>query len=346
MKRLNEQYLLTRNVIEMLKKISSAEQLKIKNIAKRSDRISFIEYHADDYGLFPAQSRRILDCGKGQGVLNAVSVMANSERLSETMNILAEESLQILVAVHLNFIEGHCVAPMEDVPLLINKEGIFKLPFGKLLVASCSLRKAEWRTQLKREISAQISAMKPYLNDTPLRLDGHMHYHMLPIVFDALMDVIKEEELTVSYIRFPREYPWLYVKRLSKLQGWKPINLLKCAVLNCLVARNQRKYANFVRQLEHRLFLGVCLSGNYSYENTSVVLPDAIALARKLGISIELLAHPGGVYEEEDIKRLTYTGDVAFLTSNNRKAESKMFRHINKIAEEQNELGIGKLEPR
>lgn len=41
-----------------------------------------IEYHADDYGLCPAQSREILDCYT-DGRLNAVSIMPNSPLTTE-----------------------------------------------------------------------------------------------------------------------------------------------------------------------------------------------------------------------------------------------------------------------
>ena len=44
-----------------------------------------IEYHADDYGLFPAQSRHIADCYYN-GALNGISIMPNSPYLKECMD--------------------------------------------------------------------------------------------------------------------------------------------------------------------------------------------------------------------------------------------------------------------
>lgn len=41
---------------------------------------------------------------------------------------------------------------------------------------------------------------------------------------------------------------------------------------------------------------------------------------------MEILAHPGGVYEEADIARLTHPDDVHFLTSDFRNQEATLFK--------------------
>lgn len=62
-----------------------------------------IEYHADDFELFPTQSQRILDCYR-EGCLNGVGVMPNSPCLEHFMNLLQKD---IVLTVHLNLIEGN-----------------------------------------------------------------------------------------------------------------------------------------------------------------------------------------------------------------------------------------------
>lgn len=276
------------------------------------------EFHADDYGLFPAQSRRIFNCWE-HGVLNAVSVMPNSPHLKDCMAFLPPN---VRVAIHLNLMEGRSVRG--DVPLLSDETGRFRVSFGGLLLASYLPGRARCRSQLKKEISAQIHAVLPYLNG-PLRIDGHAHYHMIPVVFDALMDVIEEEGLAVEYIRIPREHVSLYLRRRRELSGVRPINLIKVLVLNCLAHRNLSKYKTFVQTLEQRVFLGVFLSGNMSYHNVSILLEDAKALAQARGAGLEILAHPGGVREGEDIAQLTHPDDISFLTSGLREEEAEMF---------------------
>lgn len=286
-----------------------------------------IEYHADDYGLFPAQSREILDCFQN-GCLNAVSIMPNSPYLAECMAMLRPYRGKIKMAVHLNFMEGHSLCAPEQVDRLVDRQGVFNVSFGRLLLADLLPGRKEYRKQLQKEIRAQIHAVKAYLPpETPLRIDGHAHYHMLPAVFDSLIRVIREEDLDVEYIRFPSEKWKIYAFSWKNLEHIKPINLVKAAVLNLLAARNRRRHKKYLSSLERRLFLGVVLSGRMTKENVSALLPEAGGEAEERR-GIELLAHPGGVYSQEDISQLTHSDDVSFLTSPFRKKEKEMFCSI------------------
>lgn len=284
-----------------------------------------IEFHADDYGLFPTQSHRILDCHRN-GNLNGISVMPNSPHLPECMSDMYGFSDEVAVTVHLNLMEGNSLSDPGKIPLLTDSEGRLHCSFGGLLLHSFLPDRNRYRQQLKTELSAQIAAVRKYFpEEKPVRLDGHAHYHMIPVVFDAIMDVIREENLKVSYIRIPREYPSLYFSCGNRLQDFSPINLVKVAILNLLSLRAEKKYGSFLRNLEQKVFLGVLLSGRMYYENVIHILPGAVALAEKLGKDLEVLAHPGGVFEPEDIAQITSADDRTFLTSDLRNREKSMF---------------------
>ena len=281
-----------------------------------------IEYHADDYGLFPTQSHRILDCHRN-GSLNGISVMPNSPHLGECMSDMYRFSEEVAVTVHLNIIEGKSLT---EAPLLTDKQGNLNCSFGSLLLRSFLPGRDKYRRQLKQELLAHIrSVQKYYPEGTPVRLDGHAHYHMLPVVFDALMDGIREEKLNVSYIRIPREYLRIYLPCLHKLKDFSPINLVKVLILNLLALRARMKYGDDLKQLEQKLFLGVFLSGRMYYENVIHFLPRAVELAKRKGMDIEILGHPGGVFEPEDIAQITSQEDRAFLTSDLRNREKSLF---------------------
>lgn len=284
-----------------------------------------MEYHADDYGLFPEQSKRILRCYE-KGKLNGVSVMPNSDDLEVCMELLRPYQKEIAVTIHLNLIEGRSLCDPREVPLLTDSGGIFRASFGGLLLHSFLPDRDAYRDQIKKEIRAQISAVSSFLEaGVPLRIDGHAHYHMLPVVFDALMDVIREDRLQISYIRIPKEYPSLYLRHWKQLQDFSPINLVKVLILNILANRNLRKYGDYLNSLEQRLFLGVFLSGRMYRENVAQILPQAHRLARERNWKMEILAHPGGVYEAADIAKLTNANDVSFLTSEARHKEAFLF---------------------
>lgn len=295
-----------------------------------------IEFHADDYALFPRQSEEILDCYR-EGCLNAVSIMPNSMHLSECMEMIRPFRNNLKITIHLNFLGGCSVSNPNEVGRLVNNKGVFCLSFGQLLFRSFLPWKGSWKTQIKQEIRAQIYRCLPYLEkNMPLRIDGHAHWHMLPIVFDSLMEVIQEERLRVAYIRMPKEKLSFYFRMYADGLFIKIsfINLIKAFVLNMLVLRNQRKHYSYLWQLEKKIFLGVVFSGNMFYKNVKAALPYAIQHAANTGQEIEILAHPGGVYYAEDVSALTFVGDKRFLTSEARLEEKEMFYKMHQSLKE------------
>lgn len=285
------------------------------------------EFHADDYGLFPAQSRRILQCFYN-GALNGTSLMPNSRCLAECLDMLPAKG--IALTVHLNLMEGRSVAPKEELPLLVDAEGVFKVSFAALLFCRLTGRYREYFRELKRELSAQIHVLLPLFEQRgeTLRLDGHAHWHMLPVVFDALMAVIAEEKLPVSYIRIPREPVGLLLRRLPRLLPFHPINIVKSLLLYLLAGRNLRRHKAALSGLERKLFLGVLFSGRFDYDKISLLLPELEAEGARRGWGVELLTHPGAVYEEEDIRELTNRCDLTFLTSPDRMLEAQALQRL------------------
>ena len=69
-------------------------------------------------------------------------------------------------------------------------------------------------------------------------------------------------------------------------------------------------------------------SGCFDYDKMRLLLPEAEAEAARRGWGVELLAHPGAVYEEADIRELTSRDDLAFLTSPDRMTEAEALCRI------------------
>lgn len=285
-----------------------------------------IEFHADDYGLCPQQSREILACAE-QGVLNGVSIMPNSPFLGESMGMIPK-GMEMAVTIHLSLYEGKALGG-EQVPHLRNSEGNLSCGFGKLLLASClpGLRKTYYE-ELKTELRAQIEACMPYVDTENVRLDGHGHYHMVPVVFDALMSVCRELDLKISYIRVPREDLALYRRHKKEIVENGKLNILKAVILNTLSKRNIRKYPDMFRKLTIPYFMGVYLSGHMCIENVAPILQDAINTAEKLGKPMEILFHPGHMTEQQEIEQITSPADREFMTSEWRKREGNALKEL------------------
>ena len=282
------------------------------------------EFHADDYGLFLEQSKRILECYE-HGVLNGTSIISNGPELNECLKILPEKGMQL--SVHLNLMQGQCLAPASDVSLLTDARGQFHVSFSKLLFSGFTGKRETYKQQIKAEYRAQIRKLLPLFKQTgqAIRIDGHAHWHVVPVAFDALMEVIMEDNLPVAYIRLPDEPLTLYLRYLFRLMPFPVINIVKVLLLKILVSRDQRKWKECLQQMEQKLFLGVMLSGHFDYRRMKTLVPAAETLATGKGIGLEILAHPGSVRLEKNLKEITNQDDYLFFTSPAREEEGKAF---------------------
>ncbi len=286
-----------------------------------------IEYHADDYGMFPEQSKHIIECYHN-GALNGISIMPNSPYLAQCMEEIKDIRKKLFVTVHLNLVEGQPLTG-KKARRLTDGDGNFHVGFAKLLLVGFVpvLRRLYYR-QIKRELEAQILLCGEFMNDGVYRLDGHVHYHMLPLVFDAMMDVVKTHGLKVSYIRFPKEDLDVYRRASGKLTGVKAINVVKVLVLNALSARNERRHRKELEELgiEKKFFMGVMLSGHMFYDNVKECIPIAadIMTGKKID-NMEVLFHPGDVTELTEVAQITSKDDLDFLNVNsaNRNKEAE-----------------------
>lgn len=286
-----------------------------------------IELHADDYGLQETQSKVLLTCIANRE-LSGISAFANSASfenlIRELVPFVSRKALN--VTIHLNFIEGKCLADPSKVYKLVDTNNNLCCSFLKLVFISFlppfSKLKVTVSRQLREEIHAQICRFRPYFEsgEIPLRLDSHVHYHAVPIVFHALLDVLEEEKLCPEYIRLPFEDFRLY----RKIRGKKPINLLKAFVLNSLlridylsVKKRSLVIRNIVEESRKTVFSGVVLSGHMFYEDVKTVLSE---LDQRGIQDAEILFHPGTIPEDQ-LHSLTDSDDIRFWRSENRNEE-------------------------
>lgn len=274
-------------------------------------------FNADDYGVCPLQCRNIRDC-REQGVLTGVSVMPNSPYLEEAMASVSEDK-DLAVAVHLNFTEGVCLSDPKDIPLLAEADGRFRQSFFKLLLLSITPERERLKSQLATELRAQIRRVLPLLAGRGLRIDGHQHIQMIPVVMSALADVLAEERLQAEYIRWSCEPLGPYLRHLRFWRDYGPVNLVKNLVLNVL-GWFDHVYMKDMGQ-RRNMVMGLVISGNLEYRLVSSLLPDFEKAASRRGVDLELVMHPGwgiGPGESLDVPGGPFE---AFNTDSGRKRE-------------------------
>lgn len=290
---------------------------------------SIIDIHADDYALSECSDNDIISLCKN-GFLDSISIIANlkvfDSAASKFMAAKKSFAKQILVCVHLNFMEGKCCAEKERVHDLVDDNGYFTVSWGKLLAWNYNPIK---RNKIKRQLQAEITSQIEKCTDSEiceknaLRIDSHQHTHMIPLVFEALtasLDELKAKGFHTAYIRNTFD-----PIRFYKGKNLFSVNTVKCLILN-FYSHKVKKYLR-KKALPLNYLCGVYYSGRMD-SRTEKVIPVFAKKAKKNGMTVELLFHPGTMLKNELTEEFTKDGFNDFHLSGNRKTEFEELKEI------------------
>lgn len=309
-----------------------------------------LDVHADDYALTAHTSQDILECMK-KGKLDSISVMVNMSCSGRCIDMLikAIPELPFLpkMSIHLDFVEGKCLAGGSEVPLLAkNGSDLTGLSWGNLFVLSChpGKRKAA-KEQLKKEIRAQLSvgqreirrcmeeAQKHHIPcaQKGMRIDAHQHAHMIPVVWEALTEVIVEEDYTVEYIRNSKELLGVFLADLSLWKTYRPINFVKNRLLYLFsfkVDRYMEKHS-----MQQMYLWGLVMSGHMDYDRIVRLCPAMEKKAEKGHRKLEFCIHPGQMLAEEVTEEVERCAAEDFYLHSNRQIEKDAVMRLSQLRE-------------
>lgn len=268
------------------------------------------DIHADDYALTVNTSMDMLTCMK-RGQLDSISIVPNMSCFRECMEMLyqAIPTLPFLprMSVHLDFVEGHSLAGVKEVPLLVKDRGtLMGLSWGGVFLLSyLPWKRRAAKEQLKKEIKAQIETVQTVVKravdiagehkvpcaQEGVRIDSHQHAHMIPVVWEALAEVIKEEKYDIEYIRNSKEMMGVFLTEPSLWKTYRPINFIKNRLLSFYSHRADR-YAK-ARNMEQMYLWGLIMSGRMDYDRIVRLYPKIAAKAQRDNRALEILFHPG-----------------------------------------------------
>lgn len=139
---------------------------------------------ADDYAMTNGISRSIVELAEA-GRLSATSALTTSAHWPSHATWIARVRDRAAVGLHLNLTLG---APLGAMAKLA--------PSGRLPgigdITALALRGTLDRDEIAAEIDRQLVAFEAEIGLAPDHLDGHQHVHVLPIVRDALADVLAQ----------------------------------------------------------------------------------------------------------------------------------------------------------
>lgn len=274
-----------------------------------------IYFCADDYGLCSEASRHIKDCIDA-GILNKVSVFPNFDPVDLPM---LGQNQSIRLSLHLNLVEGKCLADPKEIPLIADQNGNLLHTFEGLFKLNV-FKKKQFEEQVYKEVKAQIRFWKNNLpSNVPFCIDTHQHTSMIPGVFKAMLRVLGEENISPEHMRIPVEPLLPYITTPSLYFSYSAINVIKQWLLNLLWLLNKKEAER--QRIKTSYFFGILFSGKMDEKRVGKILPKYVKLAKRDGSDVEVLFHPGFLTEKcDDFKSKNVAFDHFYL-SKNRKTE-------------------------
>ena len=190
--------------------------------------------NADDLGFSPRVNSAILR-GAERGTVTAASMMVNMPFAEEAFAQVQERVPQLSLALHFTLTSGKPVSPPQEVPLLVDADGLFRLSFPKLWRCLTAEVRPALLAQIETELSAQLRLMNQLSEKYQCRfdhLDSHQHVHVLPGIWALLQQEAMKRCLP---LRVPRERWGTLTRCYRRGWSWFPQGLLKQMILNrCL----------------------------------------------------------------------------------------------------------------
>ena len=143
--------------------------------------------HADDLGLAEGVDAAIIDLAQS-GRLQGASLLVNGPSAANAVEAWHDLADPPPLTLHLCLTEGHRLANSPDLPS----------GFGSLLLASLlPWQRRRIAPQLRTVLQQQISRYRQLTGLSHIRLDGHQHIHLVPLVLDVVLNLAPDRKSTV-----------------------------------------------------------------------------------------------------------------------------------------------------
>ena len=214
------------------------------------------------------------------------------------------------LSLHLCLTEGRPLSNCPDLPG----------GFGSLLLASLlPWQRRRVAPQLRTALLQQISRYRQLTGLRQIRLDGHQHIHLVPLVLDAVLDLARAESIT--WVRTTREP---LPEGLSLALWWRSLRtggLVKWLVLQLLSGMAIPRLRRAGIQTNRR-FAGVLFSGSMFGQALRRCWFAAHSPKRTRRTSRPIvLIHPARQHAVWGMDQEAFQQSVAFFSSANRQKE-------------------------
>lgn len=235
---------------------------------------------ADDFGLSRSVNRGIAEAFQA-GVINSAGILACGTEFDDAVSI-ARTHRDLDLGVHLALDEERPVLPPDEIPTLVQKNGLFhsRRVLLQRLLFSGSINQQEVRAEFAAQIRRCLDAGLEISH-----FDGHGHVHCYPRIRDSAIAVAREFGMTSC--RIPCE-PIRILGRPFRVGAY-----LRKLLMRCLAGGAAAKFRKAGLQFPDA-FRGLIYGGRLSKPILKRVVNS---LPR--GKIVEVMTHPGRYNEAE-----------------------------------------------
>ena len=265
--------------------------------------------HADDLGLADGVDAAIIDLAR-RGQIQGASLLVNGPSAAAAVEAWRDLADPPPLTLHLCLTEGHRLPNSPDLPT----------GFGTLLLASIlPWQRQRIAPQLRTVLLLQISRYRQLTGLQRIRLDGHQHIHLVPLVLDAVLDLARSESIT--WVRTTREP---LPEGLSLKLWWRSLQtggLIKWLVLQLLsgLAIPRLRRAGIPT---NQRFAGVLFSGSMfgnALRRSWITAHSPSTIPRESRPVV--LIHPARLHAASGMDQETFQQSVTFFNSSHRQKE-------------------------
>ena len=154
----------------------------------------YVVINCDDLGLHPAVRRAVVDLGSA-GAISSATLMANGPDFDASARING-----VGIGVHLNLLRGAPICSPEQIPSLVDDDGLMLRSYGRLFRRYIAGRvsiddvRREWSAQIERVIDAGVR---------PTHLDSEKHIHVWPRLGSLVAEIARRHG--IRWMRRPVE---------------------------------------------------------------------------------------------------------------------------------------------
>ena len=286
---------------------SRAAQFSVKARQQQNGQPPLL--HADDLGLAEGVDAAIIDLARS-GQLRGASLLVNGPSAANAVKAWRGLADPPPLTLHLCLTEGHGLTKCPDLPT----------GFGTLLLASLlPWQRRRIAPQLRTVLLQQIKRYRQLTGLRHIRLDGHQHIHLVPLVLDAVLDLAPSESIT--WVRTTRES---LPEGLSLRLWWHSLQtggLIKWLVLQLLsgLAIPRLRRAGLAT---NRRFAGVLFSGSMFGTAFRRCWETAYcSITTERSAQTVVLIHPARPDAASGMDETAFQQSAAFFSSTNRQKE-------------------------